>query len=341
MPERLRVAVIGQGGIGRGHHAPAYQAHPKADLLAVCDIIKERADAGAELRQVKAYYSVDDLLANEELDAVSVCSAGEENGGDHFVPAMQCLEAGLHVLSEKPLSNRIHECRQLVEKAAEKNLYLGTNLNHRFTPMAKTAKEWIEEGKIGQPLLMNMTMWIGNPKETSPWFHIRALHPHSLDIMRYYCGDAKRVHAFFNKAPGRSGPDQESVCWSNAQVNIEFANGIVGHLTGSYDTNPQHNLERAEVLGSEGRIVLDDCFQELTLYPRRSMDKTVITRSIFDDLNFGTTFKNRIHRWVDQILAEVPRDEIEASGLEGYKVQAIIEAAIASFENRAIVDVEV
>jgi predicted dehydrogenase len=229
----------------------------------------------------------------------------------------------------------------MVELAESKGLYLGTNLNHRFVPLAAKAKQWIEEGRIGHPLLMNMTMWIGNPNETSPWFHIRALHPHSLDIMRYFCGDAKRVHAFFNKAPGRSGPDKESVCYSNAQVNIEFVNGVVGHLTGSYDTNPQHNLERAEVMGTEGRFVLDDCFQELTLYPRRSMEKTVLTRSIFDSLNFGTTFTNRIGRWVDQVTEGVPRDQIEASGLEGYKVQAIIDAAIQSFQNSSVVEVEV
>ncbi len=337
----LRVAVIGQGGIGRGNHAPAYLAHPQAELVAVCDIIKERSDAGAQQHGVTAYYSVADLLAAEQLDAVSVCSAGQENGGDHYEPARQCLEAGLHVLCEKPLSNEVEYCRKLVELAEQKGLYLGCNLNHRFTALARQAKEWIDEGRIGQPLLMNMTMWIGNPNETSPWFHIRALHPHSLDIMRFYCGDARRVHAFFNKAPGRSGADQETVCWSNAQVNIEFANGVVGHLTGSYDTNPQHNLERAEILGTEGRIVLDDCFQELTLYPRRSMEKTVVTRSIFDAMNFGTTFTNRIHRWVDQVLAGVPRDQIEASGLEGYKVQAIIQAAIDSFERSAVVEVEV
>lgn len=337
----LRVAVIGMGGIGRGQHGPNYKANPKAKLVAICDRIQERADKGSAELGVKGYYSIEELLANEELDAVSVCSSGADNGGDHYEPTMQCLEAGLHVLSEKPLCNELDKCREMVELAKAKGLCLGTNLNHRFTALTKTMKQWIDEGKIGVPVLMNMTMWIGNPNETSPWFHIRALHAHSTDIMRFFCGDAKRVHAFMNKAPGRSGADKESVCWSNAQVNIEFENGIVGHLTGSYDTNPQHNLERAEVLGTEGRIVLDDCFQELTLYPRRSMEKTVMTRSIFDAMNFGTTFTNRINRWVEQLTEGVAPDQIEASGLEGYKCQAIIQAAIDSHLNSSVVEVEV
>ncbi|MBI2300768.1 MAG: Gfo/Idh/MocA family oxidoreductase [Armatimonadetes bacterium] len=335
----LRVGVIGMRGIGN-NHAAAYHKHPKAEVVAVCDIVAERADSSAPLYGAKSFHSVPEMLANVELDSVSVCSGGFENGGDHFEPVMQCLEAGLHVLCEKPLSNSIDCCRQMNAKADEKGLYFGTNLNHRFVPPAARAKKWIEEGKLGQLLLMNMTMWIGNPAETSPWFHIRALHPHSLDIMRFFCGDVKRVHAFFNKAPGRSG-DKPSVCWSNAQVNLEFANGVVGHLTGSYDTNPEHNLERAEVMGTEGRFVLDDCFQDLIFYPRRGDELTHIRRSVFSNLNFGGTFDNRIHRWIDQVTAGVPRDEIEASGLEGYKVQAIIEAAIQSFEGSCVAEVEV
>ena len=112
----LKVAVIGLGNIGNTH-APIYMANEKTQLVAVCDIIKERADKAAARYGVKAYYSVADLLQNEELDAVSVTSAGVENGGDHYEPTMQCLEAGLNVLGEKPISNNIENARQMVRKA--------------------------------------------------------------------------------------------------------------------------------------------------------------------------------------------------------------------------------
>ncbi|RME64826.1 MAG: gfo/Idh/MocA family oxidoreductase, partial [Caldilineae bacterium] len=279
---------------------------------------------------VPAFYSVADLVKNVKLDAVSVATAGPENGGHHYEPVMACFEAGLHVLCEKPISNNIHHAREMVAKADEKGLYFGINLNHRFVPPAARAKQWVEEGRLGHLLLMNMTMWIGNPNETSPWFHIRALHPHSLDIMRYYCGDVKRVQAFFNRAPGR-------VCYSNVQVNLEFANGVVGHLTGSYDANPRHNLERCEVMGTEGRFVLNNLYEELTFYPRRSDELTVIRNSIMGGLSgFSATFTNRINRWVEQVSAGAPREEIEASGRDGLAVQEIIEAAIASFQNGTV-----
>ncbi len=97
-----------------------------------------------------------------------------------------------------------------------------------------------------------------------------------------------------------------------------------------------HNLERCEVMGTEGRFVLENLYQELTLYPRDSDELTVIRNSIMGGLSgFGATFTNRIHRWLEQVDAGVPRDEIEASGREGLAVQEIIEAAIRSVESRA------
>lgn len=321
----LKVAVIGLGGIGNTH-APIYQASDKADLVAVCDIDKERADAAAEKYGVPAFYSIDDLLKHADINSVSITTAGVENGGDHYEPTMQCLEAGLNVLGEKPISNEIEKAREMVRKADEKGVYYGINLNHRFVPPAIKAKEWVTEGKLGDLLLINMTMWIGNPNDTSPWFHARALHPHSLDVMRYYCGEVGRVHAFFNKAPGRD-------CYSNLQMNLEFDNGVVGHLTGSYDTNPRHNLERCEVMGTEGRFVLDNCYEELTLYPRRSDELTVVRNSIMGGLSgFRATFENRITKWIEEVDGGVPRDQIDASGKDGLAVQEIIEGAIRSFE---------
>ncbi len=322
----VKTAVVGLGNIGN-IHASVYTEDDLAELVAVCDIIPERADEAASKYGVPAYYSVDEMLDNIDVEVISVASAGTENGGDHYTPVMQCLEAGKHVLCEKPISNNIENARAMVAKADEKNVYFGIDLNHRFVPPAAKAKEWVDEGKLGDLLLINMTMWINNPNESSPWFHLKALHPHSLDIMRYFCGEVTRVHAFANHAPGR-------ICYSNAQVNLEFENGVVGHLTGSYDANPSHNLERCEVMGTEGRFVLENLYQELTLYPRNSDELTVIRNSIMGGLSgFRATFDNRIHRWLEQVEAGVPREDVDASGKDGLAVQEIIEAAIRSVES--------
>lgn len=336
----LRVAVIGAGHIGRVH-LEAYAACPDAEIVGVCDLSVERAEIAAARYGGRAYPTVAALLANEAVEAVSVCTAGVENGSHHFEPVMQCIAAGVHVLCEKPLSNQVSEARQMVAAAREKGVYFGCDLNHRFTPQAAQAKRWVEEGRLGTLLLANMTLWINNPNDSTPWFHLKALHPHSLDVLRYYCGPVKRVHAFFNRAPKPDAPDGKRACWSNAQINLLFANDVVGHLTGSYDANMLLGLERCEVMGTEGRFVIDNCYERLTLYPRRSQELTVLPNPLFVGLRtFDDTIHRRVHRWVEQVLAGVPREQIEASGEDGLAVQEIIEAAIASWEGNCVVDVE-
>src|SRR2546421_4156118 len=92
----LKVAVIGCGGIGNTH-GPAYLKDPLAELVGYCDILPERAVKSAARDGVKKWYSIQEMLADVggDLNAVSVCSAGAENGGDHYKPTMECLEAGL------------------------------------------------------------------------------------------------------------------------------------------------------------------------------------------------------------------------------------------------------
>ena len=215
----LRVAIVGMGGIGN-NHGRCYTQHPDAQVVAVCDIIQERSDKAAEAFGCQGFYSVETMLnSGVEFDVASVTTAGVENGGDHYAPTMQLLRAGYPVLGEKPISNNVDEAAEMVALAKEKNLRYGINLNHRFTPAAALAKEWMLRGRLGEVNMINMTMWINNPNETSPHFHARALHPHSLDVMRYFAqSEVTQVQAFFKKGKGRA-------IWSNMQMNLLYENG--------------------------------------------------------------------------------------------------------------------
>ena len=119
----LKVGIVGMSGIGNSH-ANCHKADDLAELVAVCDVVKERADAAAERLGVKVYYSLAEMLANEELDIVDVTTGGYENGSWHYEPAMEALAAGKHVLCEKPLSNRVEEAREMVRYAASRKLYM-------------------------------------------------------------------------------------------------------------------------------------------------------------------------------------------------------------------------
>lgn len=333
----LRVAVVGMGGIGN-LHAQCYEKDSLAKLVAVCDIIKERADAAAARFNVPAFYSVKSLLKSGiKIDCASMCTAGKENGGDHYTPTMELLGAGIPVLGEKPISNEVAKAARMVALAKKKKLRYGINLNHRFTPAARLAKDWIEKGRLGRLHIVNMTMWIDNPNETAPHFHIRALHPHSIDVMRYFCGDVVSVQAFFLRGNNREG--KQRVCWSNLQANMLFKNGVVGHLTGSYDAGGGFGLERCEVTGSLGRFVLEEACEDLTFYSRNSTE-----REHFHHLGgmtgFGETFPSRIHAWLEQNKKKVAPSKIDGSGEDALRVQRIIEACIESWEKHKVVDLK-
>ena len=329
----LNVAVVGLGNIGNTH-AGIYHNHPDCQLVAVCDILKERVDKAAEKYNTRAFYSIKEMLASGiQLDAVSVCSAGVENGGDHYQPTIELLEAGIPVLGEKPISNEISKAKEMVALAKEKRLRYGVNLNHRFTPAALRAREWVEQGRLGELNIVNMTMWINNPNESSPHFHMRALHPHSFDVMRFFCGEVDKVQAFFKKGKGRQ-------IWSNVQVNLLYKNGIIGHLTGSYDGNfgraGTYGLETLEVVGSDGRFVLRDACELLTFYPRFSIEVESYAH-LGGMKQFGETFGSRINKWIEQNLQKVAPEEVDASGEDALKVQLIIEAAIQSWETGQVI----
>jgi predicted dehydrogenase len=302
-----------------------------AELVGVCDVDRGRADAAAARFGVQAFYSVRAMLDEVELDMASVATGGEEYGSDHYQPTIEALEGGLHVLCEKPIANEIGPAEEMVARAKEKGLCFGVDLNHRFTPAARLAKQWMDDGKIGHLLFMNMSMWIQNPRESSPWFQIKALHPHTVDIMRYYCGEIEAVQCFALKAPGRS-------IYSTAQFNMRFENGCLGHLTGSYDIERGHPMERCEVAGLKGRFVIDDMYREATLYPAGDMEKRVYSNPVFGGMrDFEDTFKNRLGHFVEQLENGVRPEEIDGSGEDGLKAQKVLAAAIESVKKEQVV----
>jgi predicted dehydrogenase len=331
---KFRVAIVGMGGIGNTH-ARCYQADGRAEVVAVCDVIEAKARAAASRYGCRAFPSVAELLASGiQIDAASVATAGAENGADHHAPTMELLGAGVPVLGEKPISNDIRQAREMVACARERKIPYAINLNHRFTPAARRAREWLEGGRLGALSMVNMTMWINNPNESSEHFHMRALHPHSIDVMRYFAGEVAGVHAFFRKGQGRQ-------IWSNVQMNIRFENGVIGHLTGSYDAGPGFGLETCELIGSEGRAIIHEACEKLVFTPRAARE-----REEYEYLggmrSFAETFLSRISAWLDDLERATPPEQMDGSAADALAAQLVIEAAIRSFaEGRVVSPTEV
>ncbi|MGC8668895.1 MAG: Gfo/Idh/MocA family protein [Chthonomonadales bacterium] len=351
----LKVGIVGMRGIGMAH-AAAYSQDPLAELAAVCDVVRDRADAAAGKYGVRAYYSLSEMLKSEpELDIVDVCTGGYENGSWHYEPAMEAMEAGKHVLVEKPLSNDVDEARQMVAKAAEKRVYLGCNLNHYFTPPAERARQYMDEGQIGELVYCLHKMGFSSGEEAYgpnknarwwgfPYAHFKAFLSHPFSVMRYFCGDITHVQAFVNRPGFRRRVND--VMLSTVSVHVRFANDCVGYLLSqrgdaTYGLGGWWSLE---VAGTKGTFCIENCIEKVTFWPAPSPAKAgspekmagggpegpVVTTSGITD--FGQTFPRRIHAFLEDVSNGVPLEGLRASGRDALAALEYTWAVIESYE---------
>jgi len=327
----LRVCVIGMGPIGN-LHADIYRADSLAELAGICDLDGRRAKQAGERLGVPWFTDAEKMLDALSPEVCSIATGGFEYASDHYAPTLQALKAGCHVLCEKPLCNEIEKAAEMVRLAKETNRCFGTDFNHRWTPAARLARQWLDEGRLGDLLFVNVALWIGRPGEfDSPYFHLKALNPHSIDLIRHFCGDIAAVQCFAMQAPGRN-------FWSTAAFNFQLTNGMVGHLTSSYDIERGHPMERVEVAGTRGRFVLEDMWREVTLYPAGEPVKSVYTNPVFGGYrDFNDTFRERLHGFLKQVSAGVSPDEIDGSGADGLAAQQVIQAGIESLNTGQII----
>ncbi len=144
--KKVRVAVIGTGWWASDVHIPALLEQPQADLTALCDTSNERLQATAAKYGVSATYTdVNMMLAEQSLDAAVVASSN----ASHYAVAKACLEHGLHVLVEKPLTLRAQEAKELLELAEAKRRQLVVGYSFNFLPFAKRVKEVFRSGELG------------------------------------------------------------------------------------------------------------------------------------------------------------------------------------------------
>ena len=144
MSRKARIAVIGAGWWSTTAHLPAIIAHPDAELTALVDADPERlARAASAFGNPNTYTSLEALLLTETVDAAVIATPH----ATHFALAQQCLDAGLHVLIEKPMTLYASEARALQTSASGWEVIVGYPWN--YTEQAKTAREWVASGRLG------------------------------------------------------------------------------------------------------------------------------------------------------------------------------------------------
>ena len=196
----LNIGIIGCGGISIRRHAPEYAANPETKLVGFFDPVESRAADMVKQYGGKVYISYEELLADPQIDAVSVCSSNST----HAEISIAALKAGKHVLCEKPMATSIVDAEKMIEagKQAGKNLMIGHN--QRMFAAHTKAKELLQSGQMGQVLTFRTAFSHKGPeipsltKNASSWFFSKQaailgvmgdLGVHKADLVRWLIGD--------------------------------------------------------------------------------------------------------------------------------------------------------
>ena len=191
----VRLAIIGGGSIGQ-RHADAISKDASAQLVAVAD----PAPGGKTLAQdlsVPHYQTAEDLFANEKIDGVIVSTPTQF----HFAPTMTALDAGAHVLVEKPIMATLDQAEQVVAKSAERDLAVLVGHHRRYYPQVHKAREIVQSGKLGKLIAVN-GQW--NLRKNTDYYDqdwrrkwqagpVLTNFIHDMDCLRYICGEVESL----------------------------------------------------------------------------------------------------------------------------------------------------
>ncbi|WP_438317881.1 Gfo/Idh/MocA family protein [Candidatus Caldatribacterium sp. SIUC1] len=252
---RVRWGVIGAGGIARRRTIPeVLRFAEKSEIIALMDVDREALSATAAAFGIpRAYLTVEELL-REDIDAVYIASPV----AFHYTQAKQALEAGKHVLCEKPLALRVEEAEELLELAEKKRLKFGVAFMMRYNVYHERIKECIDEGKLGQPVFARAQLTCFYPPASGAWRQTKAtggggaltdMGCHCVDLLEWFFGETREVFGFLDTITHTYEVEDTST------VLLKFRNGAQGFVDNFFNVPDEAARNVLEVYGTKGAII--------------------------------------------------------------------------------------
>lgn len=337
--KKLRIGIVGLG-IG-SKHIQGYREHPQADVVAICDLDEVRLAAMATKYAVtNIYQSMEKMLEEMELDVVSVATPNKF----HKPLAIQALQAGCHVLCEKPMAMSAAEGEEMLAAARSVDKRLMINFSYRFTAQGRALKKRVEAGELGD-IYFGRTIW--HRRRGMPgfggWFGQKALAGggplidlgvHRLDLALWLmgypqpqwvmAGTYNHIAAQIAQQQGKAF-DVEDL----AVGMIRFTNGAMLEVESSWAANiAEHELMETRLLGTRGGLV------------HRNLNETYEFEAEIFTADDGDLYDTRLHstielthsamyHFVDAIVTDTPHI---ATGEEGLVVMRLLDAIYHSAE---------
>ena len=252
--KEVNVGVIGVGAMGL-NHARVYSRIENANLLAISDLMKDKADEVAATYNATSYKDYKEVLEIPEIDAVSVCVPTTH----HHQVVMDAIEYDKHVLVEKPIAFTLKEAREMVKAAKKSDLKLATGHVERFNPVVQEAKALIQDGAIGNVVSTSAKRVGPFPPRIKDVGVTVDLAIHDLDVMYYLLDDPiKEVYANMGSILEKCEYED------HAEIMTKFASGVIGMLEVNWLT--PYKKRKLEITGVDGIISLDYIDQTVDVY---------------------------------------------------------------------------
>lgn len=341
----LKVGVIGVGSISSAHIKP-YLENKKVELTAFCDINEERLKEKSELHGVKHVYAdYHDLLENDDIDAVSICTWNNT----HAEIAVAALEAGKHVLVEKPLSITVEQAEAVQAAAKKSGKIAQIGFVRRHDPNAKLLKTFIENGDLGEIYYAKASYLrrLGNP---GGWFSDKSrsgggplvdLGVHVIDLTWYLMGKPRPVSVSgntYNKLGNRSNVENLSSYQAAdfdptlndvedlANALIRFENGASLFVDASFTLHAASNEGSVRLYGDKGGAEVEPKFSLVTEKNNTILNST--PQVDVDGLDVEKAFANEINHFVECCIENKPTLAPVSDGVDVMKIlNAIYESA--------------
>ncbi len=205
MAKELKTAIVGCGKVG-DLHAESFINLEESEFTAVCGRFQEKTEQYAAKYGVKAYTDVSEMVTKEKIDVVNICTPHP----NHRIPAIEAMEAGAHVLIEKPLASTLEDCDAMIEVSEKTGKKIGMIGQRRWLSPVKRVKDAIDSGKIGKPVFGTVNMlgwrdktyyesdpWRGKWKEEGGGVLVNQA-PHQLDILQWYMGEPEELYGHWS-----------------------------------------------------------------------------------------------------------------------------------------------
>ncbi len=323
MDKKLKIALIGAGGIATNAHMPSYAMLSNVEIVAVCDSKIEKAKALAEKYKIEhVFENYEDALELPGLDAVDICTPNYL----HSVIAVKALKKGLHVFCEKPDAVSVDEAEKMRAAAEESGKVLMVMRNNRYMNISSFLKEYIDDGKMGE-IYAARCGWQrrrGIPGKGG-WFTTKSLSGggplidlgvHMIDLTMWLMGNPTPVAVTgctYNKFADSDVSDSEHSSFGEKDANgtfdvedlaigfIRFDNGACMQIEFSWASNIEAEQRFFELRGTKSGATWSSKTNKLGIYTEE-FGKTVDYLPNIDNVGEFVIHEANLHHFVDVVL---------------------------------------